>query len=308
MSDKRKIILDTDPGIDDAVAIALAAFSEAIDIKLITTVSGNVHIDHVTENVLKLLTFYGKNIPVAKGANTPLIRQSRDGSRIHGETGMAGYDFQPGDKSLLIDSPAVVAMYQLIKQYPGEITLVTIGPLTNIALLLKLYPDVASDIKEIILMGGTPDRGNYGVYTEFNIGYDPEAAQVVFNSTIPRTMVGMNIGIKAIIQPEVSEKIRYINKIGDMFYALFKTYRGTFQSGLTMYDATAIAYLVRPDMFQTVDTFVTIETQGQYTTGATIVDLNNYLHQPSNTTVCLNINAEAFEEWFVQEIDVFNID
>ena len=118
----------------------------------------------------------------------------------------------------------------------------------------------------------------------------------------------MNIGIKAIIQPEVSEKIRYINKIGDMFYALFKIYRGTFQSGLTMYDATAIAYLVRPDMFQTVDTFVTIETQGQYTTGATIVDLNNYLHQPSNTTVCLNINAEAFEEWFVQEIDVFNID
>ncbi|QTJ45493.1 ribonucleoside hydrolase RihC [Dolosigranulum pigrum] len=308
MSDKRKIILDTDPGIDDAVAIALAAFSEAIDIKLITTVSGNVHIDHVTENVLKLLTFYGKNIPVAKGANTPLIRQSRDGSRIHGETGMAGYAFQPGDKSLLIDSPAVVAMYQLIKQYPGEITLVTIGPLTNIALLLKLYPDVASDIKEIILMGGTPDRGNYGVYTEFNIGYDPEAAQVVFNSTISRTMVGMNIGIKAIIQPEVSENIRHLNKIGDMFYALFKTYRGTFQSGLTMYDATAIAYLVRPDMFQTVDTFVTVETQGQYTTGATIVDLNNYLHQPSNTTVCLDIDAEVFEEWFVESIEAFDID
>lgn len=308
MSDKRKIILDTDPGIDDAVAIALAAFSEAIDIKLITTVSGNVHIDHVTENVLKLLTFYGKNIPVAKGANTPLIRQSRDGSRIHGETGMSGYDFQPGDKSLLIDSPAVVAMYQLIKQYPGEITLVTIGPLTNIALLLKLYPDVASDIKEIILMGGTPDRGNYGVYTEFNIGYDPEAAQVVFNSDIPRTMVGMNIGIKAIIQPEVSEKIRYINKIGDMFYALFKTYRGTFQSGLTMYDATAIAYLVRPDMFQTVDTFVTVETQGQYTTGATIVDLNDYLSESPNTTVCLDIEAEVFEEWFVESIDAFNID
>ena len=308
MADKRKIILDTDPGIDDAVAIALAAFSEAIDIKLITTVSGNVHIDHVTENVLKLLTFYGKNIPVAKGTNTPLIRQSRDGSRIHGETGMSGYDFQPGDKSLLIDSPAVVAMYQLIKQYPGEITLVTIGPLTNVALLLKLYPDVAADIKEIILMGGTPDRGNYGVYTEFNIGYDPEAAQVVFNSDIPRTMVGMNIGIKAIIQPEVSENIRHLNKIGDMFYSLFKTYRGTFQSGLTMYDATAIAYLVRPDMFQTVDTFVTVETQGQYTTGATIVDLNNYLHQPSNITVCLDIDADAFEEWFVQEIDAFNID
>lgn len=309
MIDKKKIIIDTDPGIDDAIAIALAAFSDEVDVKLVTTVSGNVNIDYVTENVLKLLSFYKKDLPVAKGASTPLVREAIDASNVHGKTGLEGYDFKEINESLLIDEHAVTAMYKVIKENPGEVSIVAIGPLTNIALLLRLYPDVEKDIKEIVLMGGSPDRGNFGVYAEFNIGYDPEAAKVVFNSSIPRTMVGMNIGTKALIKPEVSEKVQTLNKIGDMFYSLFKKYRGgSFNTGLKMYDATAVAYLLRPDMFETVETFVGIETHGEYSYGATAVDLRGYLKKEANTTVCMDIDEVEFEKWFINEISKFNIE
>lgn len=309
MEARKKIIIDTDPGIDDAIAVAIAAFSDEFDLKLITTVSGNVNIDYVTENTLKLISFYKKDIPIAKGANRPLIREAIDASNIHGRTGMEGYDFKAIDQSLLIKENAVNAMYQEIKENPGEITIVAIGPLTNIALLLRMYPEVEKDIKEIVLMGGSPDRGNFGVYAEFNIGYDPEAAKVVFNSSIPRTMVGTNIGSKALIKPEISEKIKELNQVGDMFYSLFKKYRGgSFNTGLKIYDATAVAYLLRPDMFEVEYTFVGIETHGEYSYGATAVDLRGYLKQEPNTTVCLDIDEDAFKDWFLNEIKNFDIE
>lgn len=308
MNKKKKIIIDTDPGIDDAIAIALATFSDKLDVKLITTVSGNVDINNVTDNTLKLLKFYGKELPVAMGASCPLIRKSKNASNVHGKTGLEGYKFEPGDNSILLDKHAVNAMYDVIKANPGDITIVTIGPLTNIALLLRMYPNISEDIKEIILMGGTPGRGNYGVYSEFNIGYDPEAAKVVFNSSISRTMVGTNIGAKALIKPEESEKIRYLNKIGDMFYSLFKKYRGgSFKTGLKMYDATAIAYLLKPDIFNTTNVYVDIETHGEYSYGATVVDLKNYLKEDPNTTVCMDIDENEFKNWFIDKISQFNI-
>ena len=210
---------------------------------------------------------------------------------------------------LLLKEHAVNAMYREIKNNPKEITIVAIGPLTNIALLLKMYPEIEKDIKEIVLMGGALGRGNFGVYSEFNVGYDPEAAKIIFNSSIPRTMVGMNIGTKAVIKPHISKKVKEFNKIGNMFYSLFKKYRGgSFNTGLKMYDGTAIAYLLRPDMFETEYTFVDIETQGQYTNGATVVDLKGYLNMEPNTTVCIDIDEKKFEEWFLDEISKFKIE
>src|SRR5690625_407280 len=122
-------------------------------------------------------------------------------------------------------------------------------------------------------------------------------------------MVGMSIGTKALIKPEVSEKVHTLNKIGDMFYSLFKKYRGgSFNTGLKMYDATAVAYLLRPDMFETVETFVGIETHGEYSYGATAVDLRGYLKKEANTTVCMDIDEIEFEKWFINEISKFNIE
>lgn len=302
----RPIIIDTDPGIDDAVAIAIAAFSKELDIRLITTIAGNVGIEGVTKNALKLLKFYGKNIPVAKGAAEPLIEELEDASNIHGLTGMDGYDFEEPTNELLLEENAVNAMYKEIISSKEKITLVPIGPLTNIALLLKVYPEVKANIEEIVLMGGSATRGNKGVMSEFNIDTDPEAAAIVFNSGIDIVMVGLDVGLKALVYPEDSEKIKDMNKIGDMIYHLFKKYRGgSFKTGLKMYDSCAIAYLLKPEMFETVDAYTQVELGNGLTRGCTVVDYKGYLKREPNSKVCLDINQVMFKEWFLDEISKF---
>lgn len=305
---KRKIIIDTDPGIDDAVAIAIALFSEELDVQLFTTVAGNVSIEKVTKNLLKLLPFYGKKVPVAVGASRPLIREAIDASGVHGKTGMDGYDFPEEDHSLLLEETAVQAMARVLTESTEKITLVPIGPLTNIAILLREYPEVADKIDEIVLMGGSVGRGNAGVYSEFNIKVDPEAAKIVFESGLPIVMCGLDVGLKALVYPEDSEIIKDMNPVGNMFYSLFKAYRGgSFKTGLKMYDSCAVAYLLKPEMFEVEETFVGIETQGTYTSGATVVDLKGYCNQPANAKVTVDVDANVFKEWFLDAISKCNI-
>lgn len=305
---KRKIIIDTDPGIDDAVAIAIALFSEELDVQLFTTVAGNVSIEKVTKNLLKLLPFYGKKVPVAVGASRPLIREAIDASGVHGKTGMDGYDFPEEDHSLLLEETAVQAMARVLTESTEKITLVPIGPLTNIAILLREYPEVADKIDEIVLMGGSVGRGNAGVYSEFNIKVDPEAAKIVFESGLPIVMCGLDVGLKALVYPEDSEIIKDMNPVGNMFYSLFKAYRGgSFKTGLKMYDSCAVAYLLKPEMFEVEETFVGIETQGIYTSGATVVDLKGYCNQPANAKVTVDVDADVFKEWFLDAISKCNI-
>lgn len=304
---KKPIIIDTDPGIDDAVAIAIALFSEELDVKLLTTVSGNVSLDKVTNNLLKLLTFWNKRVPVAKGARKPLLRQNEDASGVHGESGMDGYDFEAPDTSVLLEEHAVEAMRRTILSSSEKITLVPIGPLTNIALLLSTYPEVKSNIEEIVLMGGSSIRGNYGVYSEFNIGFDPEAAKMVFESGVKIVMAGLDVGWKALVFHEDSLKIKAQNKTGEMIYALFQKYRGgSLKTGLKMYDSCAIAYLLKKEMYETTYTHVSIETQGEFTAGATLVDLKGYLKKEPNATVCLDINASMFSEWLLNALSKCN--
>lgn len=301
MEGKRPIIIDTDPGIDDAVAIAVALFDPSLEVKLITTVGGNVSLDKVTKNVLKLLRFWNiSNVPVAMGAKAPLFRKVKDASSVHGESGMDGYDFEPGDESLLLKENAVVAMYNTLMKSDKKITLIPIGPLTNIALLLKVFPEVTEKIEEIILMGGSTGRGNFGVLSEFNVGIDPEAAKIVFKSGVKITMVGLDVGWKALVFPEDSQKIKEQNHTGEMIYSLFKHYRGKgLANGLKMYDGCALAYLLKPDMFETVECFVDVETEGQMTAGATLCDFRGYLGQENNATVCTDVDGDAFRAWLL---------
>ena len=301
---KKQVIIDTDPGIDDAVALAIALYSDEVDVKLITTVAGNVGLDYVTQNTLKLLSFFDKKIPVAKGLDAPLIREIINASDIHGETGMEGYDFEEPSDQLLLKEHAVNAMRATILTNEEPITIIGIGPLTNIAMLLKMYPETKTSIKEIIFMGGSLTRGNSGIMSEYNIEFDPEAAKIVFDSGVPIVMVGLDLGLKALILLEDSKKIKEMNKVGDMFYHLFNRYRGgSMQTGLTMYDSTAIAYLLRPDLFDVVDSFMDVELTGKYTTGATIVDLQGILKKESNAKICVDINQEEFKKWFLTSIE-----
>lgn len=300
---KRPIIIDTDPGIDDALAIAIALFSEELDVKLISTVAGNVSLKNVTNNALKLLNYWGKDIPVAAGADKPLIEPLIDASDIHGVTGMEGFEFPEPKKELLLEEHSVNAMRRVILESQEPITLVPIAPLTNIALLFTMYPEVKKNIKEIVLMGGSATRGNKGVMSEFNIATDPEAAKIVFNSGLPIVMAGLDVGLKALVYPEDSEKMRTMGKTGEMAYCLFKKYRGgSFNTGLKMYDSCAIAYLLQPDLFTVQEAYVDIELNGSMTRGCTVVDLKNYMKKEPNVKVCMDIDGEKFRTWFLKYV------
>lgn len=300
---KTPIIIDTDPGIDDAVAIAIALFSEELDVRLITTVAGNVSLDKVTVNALRLLKLFQKRVPVAKGAAAPLLRPLSDASSVHGASGLEGFDFDEPDNSLLLEENAVNAMYRVIMESETPITLVPIAPLTNIALLFKVYPEVKQRIERIVMMGGSSGRGNKTVMAEFNIAVDPEAAKIVFDSGVPLVMAGLDVGWKALVLPEDSEKLPSLGTVGRMAYALFRKYRGgSFQTGLKMYDSCAIAYLLKPDLFTVVDTYVDVELHGSMTAGCTLVDLKGYLGRPNNAAVCMDIDGQAFRAWFLESL------
>lgn len=300
---KKPIIIDTDPGIDDAVALAIALHDKTLDVRLITTVHGNVSLEKVTRNALKLLHFFNKDVPVAAGSDRPLLRDVIDASEVHGESGMDGYEFAAPGNILLKDEHAVNAMYKEIMESKEKITLVPIGPLTNIALLIRLYPEVVKEIKEIVLMGGSTSRGNASPAAEFNILADPEAAKIVFQSSVPIVMLGLNIGDKAKIYNEDSKKIKNLNQTGRMIHDLFQHYRGgTMETGLTMYDSTAIGYLSKPDMYQVAEAYVDVEVTGQLTMGATIVDLEHQFEQQPNAKVAVDLDDQAFKHWLINSL------
>ena len=294
------IIIDTDPGIDDAVAIGVALHHEELEVKLISTVAGNVDVDKTTNNALKLVQFFDKFTPVARGASKPLCTEYEDSSRIHGESGMDGYEF-PEAKATIHQEHAVNAIRQLLMNSEEKVTLVPIGPLTNIALLLSLYPECYFRIERIVLMGASANGANHPPTAEFNIFAAPEVAKFVFSSGLDVTMVGLDVTSKATLTPDNVIAIRDQNETGKMMYSLFQHYRGgSLKTGLKMHDLCAIAYLVKPELFTTKKCFVDVETAGAYTRGTTIVDQKNRYQQPPNTTVCLDIDVEAFRMWAVK--------
>ena len=297
------LIIDTDPGIDDAVAIALALYSDDIDVRLITTVSGNVGIEATTTNALKLLAYFGKDVPVASGASEPLIRAAQDASDIHGATGMEGFDFPEPKRELLMERNAIDAMRDVLMKSEEPITIMPIGPLTNIALLLKAYPEVKARIERIVLMGGSVTRGNKGVMAEFNIYVDPEAAKIVLASGVPIVMATLDAGLGTAIPPEKTAQLKDMGKVGLMAHDLFQRYRKrSFGTGLKMYDACAVACLLKPDLFDMADAFVDVETAGELTAGCTVVDLKGYLKREPNATVTTGVDSDRFCDWFMEGI------
>lgn len=299
---KRPVILSTDPGIDDAVAIALALFSEELEVKLICPIFGNVSLEHTKSNTEKLLTLYQKTPRIVLGSSRPLLREAIDASEIHGESGMDGYEFP--EASIFADESqtAIEAMHEVVNE-AEKTTLVGIGPLTDIALFIHLYPQDLAKIDRIVVMGGSLGRGNYGVLSEFNFAADPEAAKIVFNSGIPIQVAPLEVGNQAKIMPEITNRLRSMGEIGEMIYQLFSKYRsGSVDAGLNMYDALAIALIVKPEIFELVSTRVEIETTASLTYGVSLIDLNNYLDLPANAEVAVNVEASLFEQWFIDSL------
>lgn len=297
---KQPIIIDADPGIDDAAAISIALNHPNFDLRMITTINGNVGIEKTTANTLKLKQFFASDVPVHRGASQPLVSDIVDASQVHGESGMDGYPFPKVNEKDLASTHAVEAMRKALISSEIPITLIPIGPLTNIALLLSTYPEVKDYIKEIVLMGGSADRGNVTPLAEFNIYCDPEAAQIVFNSGLPLTMVGLDVARSSTLSHAFVNKLPTLNETGDMLHQLFKHYKGDdFEKGINVYDAYTVLYLLHPEKFNVQEADVQIETNGTFTKGATVTDFKSRFH---NCSVVLSIHPDTFEDMFVNAL------
>lgn len=297
------VVIDTDPGIDDAAAISILASDPRINIRLIATVTGNVGIGHTTTNALKLLTFLQKRIPVVRGCAQPLMRDNHFATEAHGASGMGGFNFPDPDMTLLLDGNVVVEEYRAIVESEEPVTLITLGPLTNIALLLSAFPDVKNNIREIVMMGGSTARGNIGVYSEFNVFIDPEAAKIVFRSGVPITMVGLDIGRKALLTVEDLEVMEASGEIGEMIGSLFRSYDGGhIENGIKMYDPSAAMFVLEPDLFEVQEAFVDVEISSDLTLGATVVDFDGPSSERTNARVCVDVNVSRFRQNYVKRI------
>lgn len=298
------VIFSTDPGIDDAVAIAIALADPTLDVRLIVPLSGNVDVHLATNNVRKLLTFLGQShVRVVPGSATPLLRPLINAADIHGESGMDGFDFLAPTVQADTTTTGVEAMHAEIKASAEPVTIIAIGPLTDVAVLLQQHPEDKERIDRIMIMGGSLGRGNIGVLSEFNFAVDPEAASMVFNSGVELHVAPLDVGNAATIMPEMSERIRDLGPVGDMFYHLFRAFRsGSFETGLQIYDPLAVGMLLVPDLFTEEYTHVAIDTASELTAGASLIDLQDYLHRPANAHVAVDVDVDGFREWFVQAI------
>jgi len=299
---KRKIIIDTDPGIDDAAALVIALNSQELEVEMLSTVAGNVNLDYTTANAQKILDFLEKDTPLAKGNSLPLLKEYEDASQFHGETGMNGYDFPESSRELLEEHSAV-EMKNRILASKQKITLVTIGPLTNAALLLSMYPEVKENIEEIVIMGGSTIGGNTNSSAEFNIKVDPHAAQMVINSGLPITIFGLRVTTRALLSKVDIEQIKNLGKTGEMLYSLFTHYRGgdIDKAGLMMHDICTIAYLLQPDIFNFQETYLEVAVSGP-AAGTTVADLAGRYTAEKNVKLAVGIKQEQFRDWVLAEI------
>ncbi|CAH0419419.1 ribonucleoside hydrolase RihC [Periweissella ghanensis] len=301
MEDQIKVIIDCDPGIDDAAALAIVLTNPKFDVRLITTVAGNVTVDKTTINALKLVHFFDADVPVAAGAVAPLIKPFEDAARIHGESGMPGYDF--GELyGTPIAKDAVTAMYEVLMASAEPITLIPTGAYTNIALLLRLHPEVAPKIKRIVAMGGSISGGNMTSTAEFNVFTDPHAAEIMYNAGIPVTMIGLDITLKALLTPDTIAKLPELNEAGKMLRALITHYNDGGAEGVPMHDVNTIFYLLHPEAIETHAYWIDVVLEGP-AIGTTVADIRGAYHDgKTNVDVAVGIDAAAFNEFMLTEV------
>lgn len=296
---KTKIILDVDPGHDDAVAMLVAAKHEKLDLRGITVVAGNQVLEKTLRNALNVCSFAGIDVPVYAGQDRPLFRDQVVADDIHGETGLDGPEFsestrQPEDKS------AVDFIIEECLKYDKELVLVPTGPLTNIALALLKEPRIKQGIKEIVLMGGAYGLGNHTPSAEFNIFVDPEAAHIVFESGLPITMVGLDLTHQAKAYPEVVERIAQIGSpVADLVVELLKffgyTYKRVFNfDAPPLHDVCAVAHVIDPTLIKTQKVPVIVETTRGACYGRTVCDFYFRTGKPANVDVALELDQERF--------------
>jgi inosine-uridine nucleoside N-ribohydrolase len=294
------VILDCDPGHDDMVAILLAAGSPAIDLRAITTVSGNGELEAVTHNALLTCTHAGiRDVPVAAGCAVPLVQPRQIAQDVHGESAMDGADL--GEPDVALDPRhAIDLMADILNNTTDPITLVPTGPLTNVALLLRRHPELVPKIKDIVLMGGAVRGGNRQPLAEFNIWADPEAADIVLTSGLDVTLCPLDVTHQALATDDVLKDIasigtplaRLVVQLLGFFADRYNTLWGF--PAAPVHDPVAVARVIDPNLVGVVDANVQIELTGTWTRGATVVDHHGYTGRPPNARVALELDHAGF--------------
>ena len=297
---KRKIVIDTDPGIDDTIALT-AAINSGLNIELVTTVFGNVNLEQTTINALRILEFLGKDIPVAKGVPRALFFDpGLDGSHVHGADGLGGYPMSY-PKTKVVDQVAVEAIKDLIEKSKENITLVALGALTNIALFIKIYPHLLDKIEEIVVMGGSLGAGNVNSAAEFNTFKDPHAAKIVFDSSVKVTVFGLDVTRFCLVSSQKLEENKNKSKISSMAREILKGDREE-TNELMMQDSAPIAYLVHPEIFDIEDKYIDVSTDER--APGTLVSgfWTKEKDKKPNVRFAVNVDSKKFEEWLLANL------
>lgn len=301
--EKRKLLIDCDTGTDDAIAIVAGLYAPDIELVALTTVKGNVALKYTSQNTLDLVRHLGFGTPVAVGAAAPMkphIQHEPDGT--HGATGLGGVTLPPSNAPFY-GKNAVDTIYDEAVKANGELEVVAVGPLTNLAIAFLLHPELKHRIKHLTIMGGAAIGGNVNTTAEFNIWADPEAGRVVFASGVPITMVGLDVTEKAILDEGDAKQLRAMGTTASHFVAdildfMFKRRDGGGEDAL-MHDALALGAALCPGCVGTQEYFVDVECEGTYTFGHTMVDLQRRTGRAPNANVAMTLDLPKFKAWLL---------
>lgn len=298
---KRTFIIDCDTGTDDAIALIAALYSPEIELTAITSVNGNVSHRHTSQNNLNLMEYLGADIMVARGSETPLYLRTQHYGSTHGQSGLGDIVLPTATTRHFAKENAIELIRRKADELRGELELLVIGPMTNIAIALSLYPEIAEQMKHIWFMGGAIKGGNVTTAAEFNIWVDPVAARRVLASGIPCTMVGLDVTEKAVLNHQDANIIRNIGTkaavlTADILDFMFRRHENGGEDAV-MHDALALAAALCPQCLICKEYFVDVECSDSYTVGHTAVDLKNTLGRQPNVNVAVDIHVDLFKEW-----------
>lgn len=303
------VLIDCDPGHDDAFALWLALGSDRLDVRGVTAVGGNAGLAHTERNARVILTVAGAtDVPVAAGAAAPLVRELETAEWIHGENGLGGPELPPA--AFELDSrDATTLMVDVLTSSDEPVAIIATGPITNVAVLVRDHPELHGRIREIVWMGGSTERGNVTPYAEFNAWVDPEALDIVVRSGIRFTMVGLNVTHTALVTPEVRERVSAVaNNTGRFGAELLDFFCATNNEVFGMpdgplHDPVAVAVLAAPETITSVHTRLDVELVGSETRGATSVDFDGMLRREPNVHVVTALDVPAFWDRVITALD-----
>ena len=299
------IVLDCDPGHDDAIALLLALASPEVELLGVTTTYGNQTLEKTTQNALRVLELVGRtDVPVAAGADRPLERELVVAAHVHGESGLDGPSL-PAPTTTPYSNDAVAFVAERVRTAAAPVTLVPTGPLTNVARYLGAYG--TKGIERIVLMGGSIAEGNFTPAAEFNIWCDPEAAAQVFASSLDVTVVGLDVTHKALLGPAEEARLQAVGRVGafvaelNVFFSRY--HRDTYGwDGAPIHDAVAVAQVIRPELVETRRRNVEVELESELTRGRTVVDLWSRTDRAPNANVAADLDREGFFELLIERI------